>query len=91
MAGYGGREEPYQVHLIAVGLAGPPALHAAFLEPGAWALVQLRDSLRAWADVVRAGGDVTMAQMMNAVHGVLRYYDLPDLARSLGQPVSMVD
>jgi len=72
---------PNRVHLIAVGEAGPPALHAAALEPDLFATVRLERSLVSWSEVVRT--PITRNQLVNAVHGVLRVYDLPDLASTL--------
>ncbi len=70
-----------RVNLISVGVAGPPALHAAALEPQLFDALKLKRSLRSWSDVVRnpaAGG-----HLVNTVHGALLAYDLPDLIGSL--------
>lgn len=68
---------PRPVHLISIGRTGPPALHAAALEPDLFAHVTLRNSLFSWADVVRT--PQSKNQFVNLVHGALRVYDLPDL------------
>ncbi len=73
---------PRQVHLVGVGEAGPVALHAAALEPDLFATVTLRRSLHSWSRLVQ-DGDTPLSQLMNAVHGALRSYDLPDLVASL--------
>lgn len=77
------------VRLIAVGDAGIPALHAAALEPDLFASVEVRKSLRAWADVVHAR--LTNAEMADVVHGALRTYDLPNLVAVLGDKVKIED
>ncbi len=69
------------VHLLSVGRAGPPCLHAAALEPQLFTSVALRRSLVSWSDVV--AHPEANNQMVNAVHGVLKHYDLPDLLATL--------
>lgn len=73
--------EGVAIHLEAVGQATVPALHAAALEPGLFASVTLRDGIPSWSDVVRTPR--AKLQLMNAVHGALAWYDLPDLRDSL--------
>jgi hypothetical protein len=64
------------------GPAGLAALHAAALdEHGLIRRVTLERSLISWADVVQKG--ISQNQIGSAVPGVLRYYDLPDLAARL--------
>ena len=82
-----GPQKPERFHLVAVGELGPPALHAAVLEPDRFASVRLIRSLRSWGDVVRT--DVPVNQRSNAVHGALRTYDLPDLVGILGKKVTV--
>jgi cephalosporin-C deacetylase-like acetyl esterase len=79
-------EQPNRVHLVSVGRVGPPALHAAALEPDLFASLTLRQCLDCWSDVL----SVPMAtnQFENIVHGALRTYDLPDLLETL--PEAMV-
>jgi len=74
-----GRLRP--VHLISIGRTGPPALHAAALEPGMFASVTLRGSLVSWHNVVHT--PQSKNQFVNLVHGALRVYDLPDLVATL--------
>jgi dienelactone hydrolase len=81
LAGYAGPDKPRRVHLTAIGQAGPPALHAAALEPGLFASVTLKNSLASWAEVVRT--PLAKNQMPNAIHGALQIYDLPDLLATL--------
>jgi hypothetical protein len=70
-------DAPREVHVIAIGETGPSALHAVAVEPTSFASLRLEKSLRSWAEVVRA--PLAKRQLMNAVHGALRVYDLPDL------------
>jgi hypothetical protein len=75
------KEKFGKIHLLAVGEAGVPALHAAALEPQLFETVELRNSLISWADALHH--TITENQLTNAVHGALKYYDLPDLAASI--------
>ena len=70
-----------KVDLIAVGVTGPPALHAAALENHLFDTVALSRSLASWSDLVRH--PTAPGQLVNTVHGALEAYDLPDLVRSL--------
>jgi dienelactone hydrolase len=74
-------KKPRRVHLVGVGRAGVPALHAAALAPELFASVTLRDTLESWSAVVTQ--PVPAGQLTSTVHGALRVYDLPDLVRSL--------
>jgi len=65
------------IDLIATGELTVPALHAAVLQPDVFDEVKLRGGLDNWKSVVDT--PVTERQLINVVHGVLRYYDLPDL------------
>lgn len=69
------------VHLIGIGVAGPPALHAAAVERDLFAGLELQSSLSSWSDYVRH--PERRGQMINSVHGALRAYDLPDLIGGL--------
>ncbi len=69
-------------HVVGVGAAGPVVLHAALLdERGLIKQVTLERSLASWADVVEKG--ISRDQLGNVVPGVLREYDLPELAARL--------
>jgi dienelactone hydrolase len=70
-----------RVRLVGIGEAGPAALHAAALEPDLFASLRLQRSLARWSDVVRV--PISRNQLINAVHGALRIYDLPDLVGTL--------
>ena len=73
--------------LIAVGNVGVPALHAAALEPDLFASVKLVRTLTSWSNVIELGRSVN--QQVNAVHGALTTYDLPDLAGTLGDKLTI--
>ncbi|MFO0821090.1 MAG: acetylxylan esterase [Pirellulales bacterium] len=78
-------KKPRKVHLVAVGHAVVPALHAAALEPELFESVTLRDGLESWTSVVASRAP--NGQLPNTVHNALRWYDLPDLQRLLGEKV----
>jgi len=67
------------VAVHAMGELGPPALHAAALEPELFSLIEVRNSLASWREVMSL--HEARWQLPNAAHGVLKYYDLPDLLR----------
>lgn len=69
------------IELVAVGNVGVPALHAAALEPDLFASVKLVRTLGSWSNVIDLG--LSVNQQVNAVHGALTTYDLPDLAATL--------
>jgi len=70
------------VVLVAVGHVGVPALHAAALESDLVCSVKLTRTLVSWSNVLRSRSLTN--QLINAVYGALKVYDLPDLARLLG-------
>ncbi len=74
--------EPTTIRLIAIGTAGPSALHALALEPQLYRALTLQSSLASWKDVVAA--PLGNAHLTETVHGVLAHYDLPDLIRLSG-------
>ena len=75
--------QPTTIQLIATGEAAIPALHAAALEPSRFESVRLKSMIRSWAEVVAAPENLN--QLVNAVHGALRHYDLPDLVELAGK------
>ena len=81
LTGYEAAGEPARVHLISIGRVGPPALHAAALEPELFASVSLHRGVGSWASVVRT--PMAVNQFENVVHGALKTYDLPDLVATL--------
>jgi hypothetical protein len=75
------------VDVIAVGRVCVPALHAAALEPQLFGSVKLVWGLVSWSNVIEMGQ--SRNQLVNAVHGALTTYDLPDLVRTLGNRVTI--
>lgn len=73
-----------KVHLVAGGVAAIPGLHAAAIQPDRFASVELHSMLATWNDVVAT--PVPENQLINAVHGALELYDLPDLIGLAGGP-----
>ena len=67
------------VELLAIGEPCVPALHAAVVEPDLIGKVILWQPLRSWQSVIDT--PVTKRQLPNVIHGVLKHYDLPELAR----------
>jgi len=71
-----------RIHVVGVGSAGLPALHAAAIAPEQIATLTLRRSLRTWRDLFdTADGGQYLGE---TVHGALQVYDLPDLVRLAG-------
>lgn len=71
------------LRVLAIGRAGPAALHAAALDDRITSLT-LRDSIGSWEkDVVARPGDSQLLEL--AVPGVLEHFDLGDLAAMLGE------
>lgn len=69
------------LELVAIGEATAPALHAAALEAGLFASTALDGGIPSWSGVVQTPR--ARDQLVNAVHGALIYYDLPDLVRTI--------
>ncbi len=92
-------ESPEGMDAIGIGTAGPVVLHAAALDRRI-RQVTLERSILSWSAVVTT--PISRNQLTNVVPGVLRAYDLPELAATLvprpltirqpvnpvGQPVS---
>jgi len=78
--------KPRAVDMHAVGLVGPAALHAAALQPEQFRSVTIEGALPSWTDVIATPPSEN--RFCNVVHGALRYYDLPDLARLLSADVA---
>lgn len=70
-------QRPLTIHVVGIGEAAIPTLHAAALRPTLFKSVKLRNMIPSWADLVAARQNYNQAA--NVVHGALRYYDLPDL------------
>ena len=78
------------VHLTSVGRVGPPALHAAALEPELFASAELTNCLGSWSDVVHT--PLAKNQFVNVVHGALVKYDLADLIEAVPEgKISVAD
>jgi len=75
------------VDVVAVGHVCVPVLHAAALEPELFGSVRLIRGLVSWADIIKRGQ--SRSQLVNVVHGALGVYDLPDLARVLGERLTI--
>jgi len=78
-----------RVELVSVGYVSSSALHAAALEPELFGSVKLVRPLANWANVVELG--FSKNRLVNTVHGALATYDLPDLARVVGQRLTIED
>lgn len=76
------QEQTEPIELIATGHVTIPALHAAALEPELFNSVKLTGLLSSWSNVIKLGRSFN--QQVNAVHGALTTYDLPDLTATLG-------
>jgi len=81
------QDQTGRVDLVAVGNVGVPALHAAALEPDLFGSVKLVRSLSSWSNVIESGRSYN--QQVNAVQGALTIYDLPDLAVTLGEKLTI--
>ncbi len=71
-----------ELHLVAIGEAAIPALHAAALDPDLFRTVTLRHMLRTWEELTAA--TESRDQAVNVVHGALPHYDLPNLIEMTG-------
>ncbi|MFH1719940.1 MAG: hypothetical protein ABIF19_21510, partial [Planctomycetota bacterium] len=80
-------EQAGPVELVAEGNVGVPALHAAALEPQLFGSVSLTRCLVSWSDVIKSG--LSSNQQVNAVQGALKTYDLPNLAVTLGDKLTI--
>lgn len=80
------RAEKSGVRLIAIGVAGPPALHAAALNQDLVTGLELAQSLTSWSTYLQHPDE--KGQLVNSVHKALHWYDLPDLIGTLAyEPV----
>ena len=68
------------VQIVGVGVCGPVALHAAALEPSI-RNVTIEGSLLSWSNVAHTPASYN--QLSSVVPGVLKVYDLPELAATL--------
>lgn len=81
------RAETKAVHLHAVGNVAAPALHAAAFEPKLFESVTLNGMVESWSNVIAMRP--THNQLVNTVHGALTVYDLPNLASTLGNRLTI--
>jgi dienelactone hydrolase len=81
----GGREGT--VELVAVGNVGIAALHAAALEPRLFQNVRLSRTLISWSNAIHSRLHKGLA--VNVVHDALAHYDLPNLAATLGDTLTV--
>jgi hypothetical protein len=81
------QQKDQPVNLMVVGNVGVPALHATALEPDLFSSVKLIRSLSSWSNVIESG--CSSNQQVNAVHGALTLYDLPNLAKILGDKLDV--
>ena len=75
------RDDVSTIDLVAVGRAGPVALHAAALDDR-FTAVTVRQSIASWVDDVVAR-PLTRDLLGHVVPGALLTYDLPDLTRAI--------
>ncbi len=75
------------VRLVAVGSVGVPALHAAALEPSLFQSVKIKGMLASWSSVIH--GRLNKGLVTQLVHGALVHYDLPELAATLGNKITV--
>ncbi len=76
-------EKRRPVGVVAEGVTIVPALHAVAFEPRLFGTLEMFGGTEPWANVVQA--DVPRGELVNAVHGALEHYDLPDLVRIVRQ------
>jgi hypothetical protein len=79
------RKDP--LDLVAIGNVCVPALHAAALESEIFASIKLVRALTCWSSIIELGR--SRDQLVNTVHGALTLYDLPDLAATLGDRLTV--
>jgi len=72
---------PGKTHLIGIGEAAIPALHAAALDPDRWNSVKLKQMITSWTEIVSS--PESLNQVVNIAHGALQHYDLPDLIKMI--------
>jgi len=84
LSAYQSPEGPRLVRVVAHGLVGPAALHAAALGPPWIEHLTLEESLDSWAGLVRDPMNKEV-EYVELVHGALGVYDLPNLRAALGR------
>ncbi len=84
-------QEPLKGHavkVIANGLYGPVTIHAAFLDKRIQQVV-ITKSIKSFDDYVQ--NPMQRDMYSNVLYGVLKYYDLNDLIKLSGRPISFAD
>ena len=66
---------------------GVPALHAVALEPQLFRSLRIYRSLHSWSDIIHRR--LSKDQMVNTVHAALTHNDLPDLAATLADKLTI--
>ena len=78
----GDADQSAEVMLVADGDAAIASLHAVAVEPSLFKKAQIRDLVERWDAVARTQHPVN--QLTGTIHGMLRHYDLLDLAKLAG-------
>jgi hypothetical protein len=78
----------YSIQLVANGLYGPAAVHAAFLDRRI-RTAEVSRSLKSFTELVQ--NPMQYDAYTNVLYGVLKYYDLPDLTAKSGGRIRFVD
>ncbi|MGI4743390.1 MAG: alpha/beta hydrolase family protein [Janthinobacterium lividum] len=76
------------IKLVANGLYGPAAMHAAFLDERI-ASAEVARSLKSFVELVQ--NPMQYDAYTNVLYGVLKYYDLPDLVAKAGGRIRFID
>ncbi len=77
------KDSPVPIHLIADGLAIPPAVHAAALQSRLFASLKMGGDCPTWKEVVVDSS--TTGRLADTIHGALQVYDLLDLVSAFRQ------
>ncbi len=81
------RARKHAVDLVAIGNVGIPALHAAALEADLFSTVSISRMLKSWSTVIH--DRMNRNQAAQIVHAALLHYDLPNLAATLGDKITI--
>ncbi|MFP6673511.1 MAG: hypothetical protein VB878_00395, partial [Pirellulaceae bacterium] len=71
------KDERVSIHLVADGLAIPPAAHAAALESRLFASLKFNGDCPTWKAIVADPSET--GRLADTIHGALEVYDLPDI------------
>lgn len=78
-----------KLDMVAIGVPGLPALHAAAVEQALFRNVTLAATLPSWQAILSS--PTPDGQHVHHIHGAARLYELSDLAGVLGDRVKMID